>query len=492
MRGNIANRRVAVPLRQCWKLPRRLFRAVTHKKCSPGLIRICLLCALALTLTVRASAEWKEKVLYRFQGGTSDGSVPSGGVVFDPQGNLYGATTDGGPVSCAPIGYACGTVFQLSPPTQKGGSWTESLIYQFLGKGSNDASVPNGGPIRDAAGNLYGVTAYGGTGDCVLLGVPAGCGTVYELSPPQQQGDAWTETILYSFPTSKQGYLPNGDLVFDSAGNLYGATTFGGTKGTTCDGFYGGQCGVVFELSPPRTKGGKWTEKVLHSFAGGIAGTKGGDGALPNGELVLDSNGAIYGTTYYGGNAAGDCDGGTEGIGCGTAFKLDPPAEKGGTWTERMLRRFDATDGANPAAGMTFDSKGNLYGVTEGTLFRLAPPEKSGLWEETILYAFCGGGEGGCGPEGTLIFDSSGSLYGTTYYGYGSELYGSVFRLKPAAKKAGKWVIDYLYGFVNAPDGLYPAARLVFDKAGNLYSTTTGGGRGTCPRYCGTVFEVKP
>jgi hypothetical protein len=92
------------------------------------------------------------------------------------------------------------------------------------------------------------------------------------FSPPKQKGGAWKETILYSFPTAKQGYFPNGDLVFDSAGDLTGATIFGGGKGTTCDEFYGGNCGAVFELSPPKTKGGKWTEKVLHTFAGGTDG----------------------------------------------------------------------------------------------------------------------------------------------------------------------------------------------------------------------------
>jgi hypothetical protein len=365
------------------------------------------------------------------------------------------------------------------------------VLYTFKGHAQNDGATPEGGLVIDESGNLYGTTGYGGSGPCLLLGGAVGCGTVYELSPPTKQGDPWTETVLYSFRGGKDGYVAFGDLVFDKAGNLYGATLFGGGKGTTCDSLYGGQCGTVFKLSPPKHKGDKWTEKVVHSFAGGTAGTKEGDGALPNGGLVFDSNGAIYGTTYYGGNAAGDCDGGIGGIGCGTAFKLDPPAEKGGTWTEEVLRRFEPRE-ANPAAGMTLDSKRNLYGVTAGTLFRLAPPEKSGLWEETTLYAFCGGGEGGCDPEGGLVLDSSGNLYGTTYYGYGSELYGSVFRLKPATKKAGKWVISYLYGFENASDGLYPAARLVFDKAGNLYSTTTGGGRGTCSRYCGTVFEVKP
>jgi hypothetical protein len=481
MRDNIPSRWVVSLDQPGRKPPRRLYRTMTLKKRYPALIRICLLLAIALTLTLPASAEWKEKVLYSFQGGTNDGSVPAGGVVFDPQGNLYGATTYGGPASCAPIGGACGTVYQLSPPAQKGGSWNETLIYQFQGKGSNDASVPNGGLIRDAAGNLYGVTAYGGTGDCVLLGVKAGCGTVYELSPPAQEGGVWTETILYSFPTATQGYLPNGDLAFDRAGNLYGATTFGGGKGTTCDKFYGGQCGAVFKLSPPKTKGGKWTEKVLYGFAGGT------DGANPNGGLVLDCKGDVYGTTYIGGDQSGQC--GAEG--CGTAFELEPPTKKGGAWTEKQLHLFaGGNDGAVPVAGMILDSNGNLYGITVGTIFRLAPPApKSRRWSETILYTFNGCGTG-CDPEGKLVFDGSGKLYGTTYSA--QSVSGTVFRLTPPGSKRGDWSFSLLYGFKGAPDGAQPAAGLVFDKAGNLYSTTTKGGTGDCSFGCGTVFKVWP
>jgi hypothetical protein len=190
-----------------------------HKNGFPRLAPVGLLLAITLTFALSASAEWKEQVLYSFQGGTNDGSYPAGGVVFDRQGNLYGALQVYGPGSCAPMGNDCGAVYQLSPPTQKGGSWTETLIYTFQGKGANDGEMPSGGLIIDAAGNLYGVTAYGGTGNCVLLGVPAGCGTVYEISPPKQKGGAWTRTILYSFPTAKQGYFPWGDLVFDKAGN---------------------------------------------------------------------------------------------------------------------------------------------------------------------------------------------------------------------------------------------------------------------------------
>jgi len=428
-----------------------------------------------------ASAEWKEKVLYSFQSGTN-GATPAGGIVFDKAGNLYGATMDGGSSSCRSV-QQCGTVFQLVPPAKKGDPWTETVLYVFKGNADNDGASPYGGLIIDSAGNLYGTTGYGGTGNCTVLGTLMGCGTVFELLPPTQKGGAWTETVLYSFPDAKQGFNPFGDLVFDSAGNLYGATYFGGGKGTTCDPFYQ-YCGAVFELSPPVTKGGKWTEKVLHSFASGT------DGANPNGGLVLDSKGAIFGTTFGGGNESGECGSG----GCGTAFELEPPANKSDPWTETVLHRFSVDEG-RPWAGVIFDGKGRFYGTSLATVFRFAPPsKKSGHWKKTTLFAFCNTDGGGCLPEGSLIFDRFGSLYGTTYYGYGAELQGSVFRLKEPHIEGGAWSIDYLHGFLKVPDGLFPAAGLVLDAHGAVYSTTQEGGAGTGCGYggCGTVFEVSP
>ncbi len=365
---------------------------MTHKKCSPGRIRIYLLFAVALALSIPASAAWKEKVLYSFQGGT-DGSVPIGSLIRDSAGNIYGATQQGGVTTCRSP-YPCGTVFQLVPPATQGGPWTENVLHVFRGNANNDGATPGGGLVMDSSGNLYGVTAYGGTGNCVLLGDSVGCGAVYEMSPPKQKGGAWTETILYSFPTSKQGYVPNGDLVFDKSGNLYGATIFGGTKGTTCDPYYGGQCGVVFEISPPKQKGGAWTQKVLHNFAGIANGQQTGDGANPNGGLVLDGKGSVYGTTYIGGY---NCPHNSN-QGCGTAFELKPPTKKGGAWRETVLHHFNRSnsDGGNPMAGMVFDVKGRPYGTTlnggpdgGGNVFRLTPrPKNTGPWTETVLHAF--------------------------------------------------------------------------------------------------------
>jgi uncharacterized protein YceK len=171
-----------------------------------------------------------------------------------------------------------------------------------------------------------GTTGYGGAGGCKLGGGLVGCGTVFELSPPQQQGGTWTETVLYSLQGDTDGYFPAGDLIFDKQGNIYGATQFGGGFGD-CNPFYG-FCGTVYKLIRPKTKGDVWTEEVLHSFRGTDLDTLTGDGANPNGGLIFDSKGAIYGTTFRGGSSVPIC-GNTAPLGCGTVFKLVPPQEKG-------------------------------------------------------------------------------------------------------------------------------------------------------------------
>jgi uncharacterized repeat protein (TIGR03803 family) len=450
------------------------------------------LAVVVVLMAISASAEWKEKVLYSFQGGT-DGSTPAGGVVFDSQGNLYGATSGGGSGSCAGF-FQCGTVYQLSPPAQKGGPWIETVLHNFQGNKSGDGTGPGGGLVIDKAGNLYGTTGYGGTGGCVLLGSKEGCGTVYELSPPKVKGGAWTERVLYSFKGGKDGYVPDGDLVFDSAGNLYGATIFGGGKGTTCNSLYQ-YCGTVFELSPPQQKGGKWTEKVLHSFAGIAAGKQSGDGANPNGGLVFNSKGAIYGTAEIGGLASGQCSAG----GCGTVFMLEPPKVEGGTWAEEVLDRFSLVNSgaAEPVAGVRFDPSGSLYGTTlgggnsgSGTIFQLAP-RSDGKWVERVLYRFRDGNDGGS-PRASVVLDSEGNLYGTASGG-GTVGGGTVFRLK--YNPQGAWVFGALYTFAGTPDGSYPASTLVFHDSGELYGTTQESGNTgqACGRIgCGTVFEVQP
>lgn len=461
-------------------------------------IRLALLFVLLLSLPINATAEWKEQVLYSFQGGSSDGATPVGRVVFDKAGNLYGATTDGGG-KCAPA--QCGVVFQLTPPAKKGASWTETVLYIFKGiyQGTTDGSLPAGGLLIDSAGNLYGTTAYGGTGSCVLLGTKVGCGTVYELSPPAQQGDSWTETVLYSFQSGKDGYLPLGDLTFDAAGNLYGATEYGGGYGS-CNAPYYQYCGTVFELNPPKQKGGAWAEKVLSSFKGVDAGKSIGDGANPNGGLVFDSKGAIYGTTYFGGdNQQGTCEGGAGGTGCGIVFKLEQPAKQGGSWIRKILYRFQAgaNDGANPAAGVTLGKNGNLYGTTSdgpqneyGTIFEVTQVSaiSQGL-AERLLYRFQDSHDGAY-PMAGVVADASGNLYGTDV---GSSIApdGVVFRLKPLSGRSEAWKESEIYTFTGAPDGRHPTAPLVFAGKDSIFSTTEWGGAGrACQGGCGTIFQL--
>ena len=454
------------------------------------LIRLIGLSMLILAFVSVASASWKEQVLYSFQGG-NDGEVPAGAVVFDKRGNLYGTTVGGGADNCAPIA-ACGTVFELSPPAKKGDPWTETVLYVFKGKVYNDGDTPGGGLVLDAAGNLYGATEYGGAGDCVLLGTKAGCGTVFEMSPPVQKGGAWTETILYSFQSGKDGYVPQGNLTFDKSGNLYGATYFGGGKGNTCNPYFQ-YCGTVFKLSPPKQKGGQWTEKVLHSFGSG------NDGANPNGGLLFDSKGAIYGTTWAGGSSSNpDCKTNID-VGCGTIFKLSPPKTKGGKWSEKLLYSFQgpSKDGAGPDGGLIFDAKHALYGTTvgggsqgDGIVFQLLAA-KGGSWLETSLHTFSNANDGSA-PMAGLFLDKAGNLFGTAALGdtYGG---GTVFELKPAT--GGSWTFAVLHEFTGAPDGSYPASRLVAGKGGNLYGTTEQSGNTgqNCGNYgCGTVFEVSP
>src|SRR5271167_2273777 len=395
-------------------------------------------------LTPAAGGGWTERVLYSFcsQRSCTDGETPGAGLIFDAAGNLYGTTSGGG------TGTYFGTVFELTPTA--GGGWMEQVLHSFNG---GDGYWPFAGLIFDAAGNLYGTTYVGGA---------YGEGTVFELTPAA--GGGWTERVLYSFCSQRSctdGETPGAGLIFDAAGNLYGTTSGGGT---------GTYFGTVFELTP--TAGGGWMEQVLHSF-------NGGDGYWPFAGLIFDAAGNLYGTTYVGG-AYGE----------GTVFELTPAA--GGGWTEQVLYNFkhNGTDGYNPEAGLIFDKNGNLYSTTlaggtygEGTVFELRPTA-GGDWTEEVLHSF-GNGTDGYQPAGSLMFDAAGNLYGTTYGG-GTYGYGTVFELTPTA--GGGWTEKVLHSFGNGPDGYYPYAGLIFDAAGNLYSTTHGGGT----YGYGTVFELTP
>lgn len=307
----------------------------------------------------------KETVLYTFQGGT-DGANPWAGLTQDSAGNLYGTTEAGGT-----DGF--GTVFKLNKAGQK------TALYNFTGQG-NDGAYTFACLVRDTKGTLYGTTYKGGA---------SGDGTVFKL------GKAGKETVLYGFQGESDGQNPYAGVIRDTAGNLYGTTfgSFGPNYGTVfkvskrgkekvlhaftggTDGgapqygglvmdsagnlygttSYGGAhqyFGVVYKVSKP----GKQT--VLYSFSGGA------DGGQPAAGLVMDAAGNLYGTTVGGGA-----------YGHGTIFKV---SKKG---KETVLYSFaGGTDPAAPSANLIFDKKGNLYGTSiaggaygSGTVFKLTP-----------------------------------------------------------------------------------------------------------------------
>jgi uncharacterized repeat protein (TIGR03803 family) len=355
-------------------------------------------------------------VLYSFGACCADGFLPSAGVIRDSGGNLYGTTADGGPSKW-------GTVFKISAHHE------ETILYSFTG--GVDGASPYGGLVRDAAGNLYGTTTLGGA---------HGYGTVFKVDATGK------ESVLYSFMGGTDGGGPYGSLAMDASGNFYGTTSGGGTSAA----------GTVFKLS----RRGK--ENVLYTFTGGTGGT---DGASPLAGVTLDPAGNLYGTTSAGGGPnnygtvfkidtggnetvlhafAGGADGqdpegglvrdfagnlyGTTNVGGGdgNVFKIDAA----GNYS--VLFNFNQTDGQYPSGGLLRDSAGNLYGTTIfggeynwGTVFKLDT-----MGNETVLYSFTGGKDGKYPTGVTLIRDASGNLFGTTQQG-GSMSNGVVFKLKP-------------------------------------------------------------
>ena len=448
----------------------------------------------ALILAPSAWAADKYQVLHSFQGGSSDGAGPVGGLIFDDVGNLYGATVYAGSGGNCVIDQGCGTAFMLAPKGD--GTWTESVIFNFTDYSLGGASWPAAGLVRDGSGNLYGTLSIGGP-NCWSHESPYECGAVFELTP---NGDGtWTQNILHYF-VGTDGSQPGSGLIFDASGALYGTTPWGGSG--KCSANSNAGCGTVFKLAP--NSDGSWTETVLHSFTGGR------DGAYPTASLIFDPAGNLYGTTNYGGVAI--CPQylgwGVE-PGCGTVFKLTP--NSGGTWTETVLHRFTGhQDGGWPLASLILDAAGTLYGTASvggtaskichdywndkpgcGLVFSLALGS-GGKWVEHVIHDFYGGGQS---PAASLIFDAAGNLYGTTSNGGGGGCYGFygnkmgcgiVFQLAPQA--GGPWKKQLLYSFTGGSDGANPNGSLVFDAAGNLYGATGGGGA----YGYGTVFEITP
>jgi uncharacterized repeat protein (TIGR03803 family) len=360
-------------------------------------------------------------VLYAFQGG-SDGSEPANSnLVEDKQGNLYGTTTGGGDAACQ-----CGIAFKLTPPGE------ETVLHRFTG--GSDGAKPVAGLEKDKDGNLYGVTTAGGGGDCA-----GGCGTVFEITPDG------VESVLYSFAGGTDGSFPTARLLADKHGNLFGTTLRDGDPACAC--------GTVFKLA----SGG--AETVLHTFAGGTDGasprsplladadgnlfgstTAGGftsgcrncgtiyevpvhgqthlhilhafaetDGAFPEGPMLLDASGNLYGAAQTGGDH-----------GLGTVFKIAPDGSSSVLWSFN-----GGFDGASPSEGVTGDGQGNLYGTTLqggdfrcqcGTIFTI-----NAATGFTVLHEFKKTKRGGgSSAENPLHVDKNGHIYGMLTVGGGT------------------------------------------------------------------------
>jgi uncharacterized repeat protein (TIGR03803 family) len=348
------------------------------------------------------------------------------------------------------------------------GAWAQST-YKVLHAFTNPADGQQLlNVVLDAAGNLYGSTYTGGA---------YGFGVVFELTP-NSDGN-WSETVIHSF-SGPDGYWPQA-LILDAAGNIYGATQYGGDSSITCEWGYSYGCGTVFELA--HNTDGTWTESVLAAFTGGSGSSTDGWDLL--GGVVFDAAGNLYGTTAAGG---------IETYGVGEVYKLAPNSD--GSWTRSTIHIFDIADGWYPwGTTPILDAAGNLYGTTSyggvagcatgqgcGVVWELMP-NPDGSWTEKVLHKFQPTGKEGANPNCFLVFDAAGNLYGTTYHG-GAYGYGNVFELMPSS--SGTWTEKVLHQFTGGKDGTNPFAGLIFDAAGNLYGTASAGGA----HGYGVVFEL--
>jgi len=365
-----------------------------------------LMCILAAAAMAPAQAQTAtESVLHNFASNLPAGWAPWATPIRDSAGNLYGTTIGGGTGGH-------GVVYKVDTAGH------ETILHSFTG--GTDGGTPYGGVIRDSDGNLYG-TAYGGG--------TAGAGVVYKLNPAGQ------EAVLYNFTGGADGGFPYAGVIRDSAGNLYGTASSGGS------GFLQSGYGVVYKLSAA----GQQT--VLYTFTGGF------DGGSPFAGVIADGAGNLYGTAGYGG---------TEGK--GVVYKLTAAGQ------ESVLYSFTGgADGGYPNSVIR-DSSGNLYGTTYGggnlAGFGVVY-ELNTAGHQTVLYSFTGGADGGS-PESGVIRDASGNLYGTTHGG-GASSAGVVYKLAGSQETV-------LYSFTGAADGSEPIAGVILDSAGNLYGATYGGG----------------
>ncbi|MFZ0311566.1 MAG: choice-of-anchor tandem repeat GloVer-containing protein [Candidatus Korobacteraceae bacterium] len=335
-----------------------------------------------------------------------------------------------------------GIVYKLSP---RNSSWIYSRLFDFTESGG-DVPIAKVAIAHD--GSLYGSATQGGTGS-------GASGTVFRLRPSPTFCASvqcpWEATVVHTFSYSYDGGFP-GPITFDSAGNIYGTTSAGGVAGI----------GTVYKLTSSQ---GSWTFSVLTGFAGTGAGS-------PYGGVILDQNGNAYGEGY------GDYP--------GTVFEVTSSGDV------QILHQFDYNDGIDPFYGMVFDTHGNLYGQTAfggmegegGTMFELSPSGSG--WTFNLLYSFAGVINNGTIGAAGVTMDAQGNVYGTTF-GNGAHNYGTVYKLTPSDNG---WIYTDLYDFTGGDDGCYPWSDVVMDSRGNLYGTASECGQGGLEG--GTVWEITP
>ncbi len=411
--------------------------------------------ALIAAIAAGSASAAKLSTLYSFcrKADCTDGTGPHG-IAMDAAGNLFGTTFTGQMLGGS-------VVYELRAPTN-GRKWRQNVLHSFCNEKSCRNYAPFSAFTPDTAGNLFGITEDGPID-----------GTVFELVPDKSP-DGWNYQQIYklcSLQNCADGEHGDGAMAIDTAGNVYGVAYQGGAHGK----------GVVFELSPPISGSGKWTEKVLYDFcskANCSDGDEPVDGLTYAGAakgLPYDGTSPLYGTTQRGG------------YDYGVVFSLTP--SESGSWQEELLHVFcpktnpqggSCPDGGTPSymGPLAIDPSGNIIGANHwGYIYKLSPAANH--WRETILYDLCKIVDCSVSLEiSNPIIDASGNLYGTAN--------NIAYRLTPNGDQ-----VTVLYEFCtgeNCPNGSVASSALIMDAGGKLYGTTEGGGAYSN----GTVFKISP
>jgi uncharacterized repeat protein (TIGR03803 family) len=327
-------------------------------------------------------------------------------------------------------------------------------IYDF--QGGSDGSNPSGGLMKLADGSLMGTTSSGG---------PSNCGTVFILTPSPRIAGVWDKKTIYSF-SGIDGQQPQGGLIKDMYGRVYGTTFKGGS--------YEG--GTLFSLSPPSTTSASWSEAKLWDFGKDL------DGTNPGPSLVLVGGSSIYGTTYAGGNS-----------GLGTVFAINANMP-GHSRSDEVIWSFGGSGNGKYPTSLIQDQYGTLYGVTTeggangfGTVFNLAAP--GGKLSLRTLWSFTGQSDGSYPTS--IVPNGLGSFYGTVAVGSSQTSEGAIFSL---SSQRGKWLAESIVDFGGAAEGASPEA--IFAEGTSLIvGVTSQGGAASCqsghvPVPCGAAFML--